>query len=118
MERFYPFLSLALILPAWLITETFWQIRVIFFWLWFIASEIYWAGVKERDYLSMQPGVGLFYSIYRSIDRFSFLLLLFPVVLLIPNPQWLTNGFLGVLVLAVLLHAIGDWKYRPKKQKE
>jgi hypothetical protein len=119
VERFYPFLSLALLLPAWLIPETYWQIRIVFFWLWFITSEIRWAGVMGRDYLPMQPGIGLFYPIYRLIDRLFFLLvLLFPVVLLIPNPRWLKNGFLGVVVLAMLLRAIGDWKYRPKKPQE
>ena len=119
VERFYPFLSLALILPAWLIPDTYWQTRVVFFWFWFITSEIRWTGVKERDYLSIQPGSGLFYSIYRLIDRFFFLfLILVPVILLTPGPQWLKDGFLGVLVLAVLLRAIGDWKYRPKKPEQ
>lgn len=119
VERFYPFISLVLILAAWSVPETYWPIRVILFWLWLVNSEIHWASITARDYLPIQPGSSTFYHIYRFIDRFFFLfLLIWPIVLLIPGPLLLKRGFIGVFVLTVILRAIGDWKYRPKKPEE
>lgn len=42
----------------------------------------------------------------------------FLVILLIPGPLWLKWLFCGVFFLAVILRAMGDWKYRPKKPEE
>lgn len=118
-ERFYPFLSLVLIVATWSVPETYWQIRIVLFWLWFIHSEIHSAGIMERDYLPIQPGISLFYHIYRFIDRAFFLfLLIWLVIMLIPEPLWLRSVFSGVFIMAVLLRAIGEQKYRPKKPEE
>ncbi|WP_268057336.1 hypothetical protein [Caproiciproducens galactitolivorans] len=118
-ERFYPFLSLVLLVAAWSVPETYWQIRIVFFWLWLVHSEIHWAGAMERDYLPIQPGSSLFYHIYRFIDRAFFLfLLIWLVIMLIPEPLWLRSVFSGVFIMAVLLRAIGERKYRPKKPEE
>lgn len=117
IERFYLVISLILILPAW--TISYWQIRIVLFFLWFVIVEIYSAGTMERDYLPIQPGSGLFYHIYRFINAASFpLLLILLVILLIAEPQWLKNVFLGVFVMTVILRAIGDRTYRPKKPEE
>lgn len=119
VERFYPFISLVLIIAAWSISETYWQIRVVLFWLWFVNSEIYLAGIMERDYLPIQSGSSLFYHIYRFIDWASFLILLILlVVMLIPGLLLIKKVFLGIFVIAGILHAIGDRKYRPKKSEE
>jgi len=73
----------------------------------------------ERDYLTIQLGNSLFYHIYRFIDQLFFLyLLVFLVIMLIQVPLWLKSAFLSVFVIAVFVRAIGDRKYRPKKQEE
>lgn len=73
----------------------------------------------ERDYLPMQPRKSHFYYIYRFINGTLLLLLLgLLVIILIPGPLWLMYGFCGVLVLALILRAIGDRKYRLKKLEE
>ena len=119
VERFDPFISLVLIVAAWSIPETYWQIRIVFIWLWFVNSEIHSAGVMERDYLPIQAGNSPSYHIYRFIDQVFFLfLLIFLVILLIPGPRWLKGAFLSVLVIAVILRTIGNRKYRPKKPEE
>jgi len=119
VERFYPFISLVLIVAAWSIPETYWQIRIVFIWLWFVNSEIHSSGVMERDYLPIQPESRPFYHIFRFIDQVFFLfLLIFLVILLIPGPRWLKGAFLSVLVIAVILRTIGNRKYRPKKPEE
>ena len=86
------------------------------FWLWAVTSEIYTAGLMERDYLPIQPGNGIFYYIYRFLDT-AFFLLLFAllVILLLPGLIPLKEWSLGILVGGVILRAIGDHKYRPKK---
>ena len=110
---------MVLIVAAWSIPETYWQIRVVLFWLWFVTSEIHSEGVMKRDYLPIQPGSSPFYHIYRFVDGVFFLfLLIWLVIMLIPGPSWLKNIFLGVLVLSVIFRAIGDKKYRPKKPEE
>jgi hypothetical protein len=120
VERFYIFVPLVVLVAIWSIPQTYWQIRVALFWLWFTIIDIYYAGVMERDYLPVQPGNSLFYHIYRFIARVSFLLpYILLIVLLIPMvPRWLVDAFLGVLVTNVILQAIGDHKYRPKKPAE
>ncbi len=119
IERFYPFVSLVLLVAAWSVPETYWQIRVALFLLWFVNNEIYYAGTMERDYLPVQSGNSPFYYIYRFIDGTSFLLFpVLPVILPILGPLWIKNGLVGLLVLAVILRAVGDRKYRPKKPEE
>lgn len=119
VERFYPFISLVLIVAAWSIPEIYWQIIIIIFFLWFVTSEIHRAGVMKRDYLPIQPRSSPFYHIYRFIERFFFLFfLIFLVIMLIPGPLWIKNSFWSVLVIVVILRAIGDSKYRPKKPEE
>jgi len=119
VEGFYPFISLVLLVAAWSIPETYGQIRIALFWLWFVNSEINWAGTIERDYLPIQPGSSPFYHIYRFIDRVFFLfLLIFLIIMLIPGLLWLKSGFGGVFAIAIILRAIGDRKYRPKKPEE
>ena len=119
VERFYLVISLALILPVWFIPGTYWQIRIISFFLWFVIVEIHWVGTMERDYLPIQPGSGLFYHIYRFINAVSVsLLLIFLAILMIVEPLWLKNVFLGVFIITVILRAIGDQEYRPKKPEE
>jgi hypothetical protein len=119
VERFNMVISLVLILPVWSIPRTYWQIRIVLFFLWFVTIEIHSAGVTERDCLPIQPGSSPFYHIYRFIDQlFFFLFLIFLVIMLIPESQWLKNVFLGVFVMAGILRAIGDQEYRPKKPEE
>lgn len=119
VEHFYLILSLVLLVAAWSIPRTYWQIRVVLFWLWFVTSEVNSAGIMEQDYLPIQPGSSPFYRLYRFIDRFFFLfLLVLLVILLLPELLWLKEGLLGVFVVAVILSAIGDRKYRPKKPEE
>ncbi len=119
IERFYLFIALALLVAAWSIPRIYWQIRVVLFWLWLITSEVNWAGIMEQDYLPMQPGSSPFYRLYRCINRFFFLfLLVLLVILLLPEFLWLKEGLLGVFIVVVILCAIGDRKYRPKKPEE
>ena len=119
VERFYLFISLALLVTAWSIPETYWQIRVVFIWLWFANSEIEGAGITERDYFPIQPGSSPFYYIYRCIDQvFLLFLLIFLVILLIPGLLWLKRGFFCAFVVALILRAIGERKYRSKKPEE
>ncbi len=119
VEGFYPFISLVLIVATWSIPEAYGQIRIVLFWLWFVNSEINWAGIIERDYLPIQPGNSLFYHIYRFINQAFFLfLLIFLITMLIPGLLWLKSGFGVVFVIAIILRAIGDRKYRPKKPEE
>ncbi|TQI67538.1 hypothetical protein [Clostridium sp. KNHs216] len=119
IERFYLFIALALLVAAWSIPRTYWQIRVVLFLLWLVTSEVNSAGIMEQDYLPMQPGSSPFYHLYRCIDRFFFLfLLVLLVILLLPEFLWLKEGLLGVFIVAVILRAIGDRKYRPKKPGE
>ncbi len=117
VERFYLFLSLGLLVAAVFIPNK--QINIIFWWLWFVTIEINSAGVMERDYLPIQPGSSPFYYVYRFIDQaFCLFLLIWPVILLIPVPLLIKYVFLGVFVISVILRAIGDTKYRPKKPEE
>jgi hypothetical protein len=119
VERFFLVTSLVLVLAAWSIPETYWQIRVILFWLWFVNSEIHWEGTMERDYLPIQSGSSPFYHIYRFIDGVSFLfVLIWLVIMLIPGPLWIKRVFLGVFAVSIILCAIGDRKYRPQKPEE
>lgn len=119
VEHFYLILSLVLLVAAWSIPRTYWQIRVVLFWLWFVTSEVNSAGIMEQDHLPIQPGNSPFYHLYRFIDRFFFLfLLVLLVILLLPELLWLKEGLLGVLIVAVIFSAIGDRKYRPKKPEE
>lgn len=118
-ERFYLVVSLVLMVTAWSLPETLWQIKTVLVWLWFVISEIHSAGVLERDYLPIRPGNSPFYRVYRFTGQVFFLFLpVFLVILLIPGPLWLKWLFCGVFFLAVILRAMGDWKYRPKKPEE
>lgn len=118
-ERFYLFIALALLVAFWSIPGTYWRIRVVLFWLWFVTSEVKSAGIMKQDYLSIQPGISLFYHLYRCINRFFFLFLfVLLVILLLPEFLWLKEGLLGVFIVGVILRAIGDRKYRPKKPEE
>lgn len=119
VERFYLVLSLGLLVVAWSTFEAYWRIRVILFWLWMVISEIQSAGVRKRDYLPIQSGSGIFPRVYRFVDQAFFLfLLILLIVLLLPVSLWLKQVLLGVLVLAVILRAIGERKFRPKKPEE
>jgi hypothetical protein len=119
VDRFYLLISLAWILLVLSIPRTYWPIRIVLLFLWFVILEIHSAGTMERDCLPIQPGSGPFYHIYRFIDRiFLLLYLVFLVIMLIPGPGWLKDVFLGVLVMALIFRAIGDRKYRPQKQEE
>lgn len=119
VERFYFIVSLVLLVAAWSIPETYWKIRVVLLWLWCLTSDIYSSGIMERDYLPMQPGSSPFYHIYRFIDQVFFLLLLiWLVILLVPGSLWPKRIFLGMFFMAVILHAVGERKYRPKKPEE
>ena len=119
VSRFYLVASTVLILAAWFIPETYRPIKMVLFWLWFVNIEINSAGTMERDYLPIQPESSYFYHIYRFIDGVFFLfLLIFLVIMLIPESLWLKNVFLGVFVMTVILRAIGERKYRPKKPEE
>ena len=116
VARSFPFTSLVLMIAAWAIPEVYWQIKIVLFWLWFVNSEINWAGTMERDYLPIQSGNSPFYHIYKFINKVFFLfLLILLVVMLITVPLWLKYCFYGVLVMTVILRAVGDRKYRPKK---
>lgn len=119
VERFFPVISFVLILAALSIPKTYWPIKIVLYWLWFVNSEIYRASNMERDYLPIRPGSSPFYHIYRFIGGVFFLfLLILLVIMLIPGLLWLKSVFLGVLVIAVILRAIGDRKYRSKKPEE
>lgn len=119
VERFFLFISLILILAAWCITETYWQIKIILFLLWYVNSEIYWAGTMERDFLPLQSGIGPFYHVYRFVNgTFLIFLLTFLVIMLVPVPLWLKSVFCGLFVIVVIIRAIGDRKYRPRKPEE
>ncbi|MGX8701285.1 hypothetical protein [Caproiciproducens sp.] len=119
IERFYPFIALVLLVAAWSIPRTYWQIRVVLFWLWFVNGEIYYMDIMERDYFPIQPGSSPFYHLYRCIDRFFFLfLLVLLVILLLPEFLWLQKGLLAVFIVVGILRAVGDHKYRPKKPEE
>lgn len=119
VERFYLAGSLVLIVAAWSVPETYWRIRMVLIWLWLAYSEIHSAGIMKRDYLPIQPGSSPFYHLYRFIEGvFLLFLLIFLAVMLLPGLLWPKKIFLGVLVLAVILRAVGDRKYRPKKPEE
>lgn len=119
IDRLYPFISLVLIVAAFSISGNYWQIRIVFLWFWFVNSEINRVGAMERDNLPIKPENSPFYHIYRFIDRIFFLfLLIFLVILLIPELLWLKSVFWGVFIIAVLLRTIGDRKYRPKRSEE
>lgn len=116
VARFFLVISLVLILAAWSIPEIYWQIKMVLFFLWYVNCGIYWAGAMERDYLPIQSGSSPFYHIYRFIDGVFFIFLfVFLVIMLIPGLLWLKYALLGVFILAGILRAIGDRKYRPKK---
>ena len=121
-ERFSVAIALVLlmlILLAWSVPQPYWQIRAGIMWLILVNAEINQAGNMERDYLPIQPGSGLFYNIYRFIDRVFFLFfLIWLLLLLTPGPQWLMGVFGGVIVMAMILRMLGDRKYRPKKPEE
>ncbi len=119
VARFFSVISLVLLLAAWFIPETYWQIKMVLFFLWYVNCEIYWAGIMDRDYLSIQSARSHFYHIYRFVNGvFPLFLLIFLVIMLIPGPLWLKNIFCGVFVMAGILRAIGDRIYRPKKPEE
>jgi len=100
----------------WFLPEIYWQLKEILLLLLFIVVDIQSSGSIERDYLPIQPGNGIFYYIYRFLDT-AFFLLLFAllVILLLPGLIPLKEWSLGILVGGVILRAIGEWKYRPKK---
>lgn len=122
VERFLIVISVVLvvsILLTWSVPQKYWQVRSIIFWLIIVYNEIHRAGIMEHDYLPIQPRSSPFYRIYRFIDAIFFLLLLFMLVMiLVPGPSWLMYGFCGVLIVAAILRAIGEKKYRPKKPEE
>ncbi|HEX3016597.1 MAG TPA: hypothetical protein VHP31_01940 [Caproicibacter sp.] len=118
VERFLIIITVVLLISIWL-AWSIPQAIPVFIWLMFVNSQIHWAGVMERDCLPIQPGNGPFYRIYRFIDVTFFLFL--PVLLvsfLVPGPPWLKYGFCDVFIVAVILRAIGDQKYRPKNPEE
>ncbi len=120
MGRFYPVISLVLILAAWSIPEAYWSVRIILVWLWLVNSELYFAGILEHDYLPVQPGNGVFYRIYRFLDgAILFFLLLWLILILLPGPSPQVKAQFGVVIVVVwILRTIGDRKYRPKKSEE
>lgn len=119
IERFYIVIFLILFVAFWAIPGTCWQIRGTLIWLFLVISNINYEGNMERDHLPLQPGNNLFYHIYRFSDLLYFLILLFWLILLLfPAPMWLFEVFVGVFVIACILQAIGDHKYRPKKPEE
>gem|GEM_PF-1317926 len=119
VARFFLVVSLGLFLAASAVPAPYWQIKMVLFWLWFVNNGIYSSGTMERDYLPIQPGSSPFYHIYRFINGVFFLfLLVFLAVLLLPELLWLKTVFLAVFVMAAVLCAIGNRKYRPKKPEE
>ncbi len=120
VERIYYFIAPATLLAIWSIPETYWPIRVILIWCWFLSNEIHWKGVAERDCLPIQPGITLFYRVYRVMDETAFLFLsICLIVLLLPGPPRLKYYVVGgLLILTLVLRGIGDRKYRPKKPEE
>lgn len=119
VERFYLVASLVLLVAAWFVPDTYWPLRVVLFWLWLLVTEIDSAGRMERDYLPVQPGSSIFYHIYRFVEAISLVfLLVLLAIMLIPGLMWIKEGFLGVFIIGVILRAIGDRKYRPKKPEE
>lgn len=116
LAHFFLILYFVLFLAVCSIPETYWQIRMVLLWLWIVNNALHWAGTMERDYLPIQPGYSLFYHVYRFISETSFLFFpIFLVAMLIPALLWLKIGFCGVLLAVVILRAVGDRKYRPKK---
>lgn len=116
--RFYPVISLVLILAVWSVPETYWPVRSILMWLWLVNGGIHFAGIFERDYFPVQPGNGAFYRIYRFSDSAVWLFLLLWLIL-IPGPSRQVKMLFGVVIVAVwILRAVGDRKYRPKKPEE
>lgn len=119
LEGIFPFVVLVLIIAAWSVPETYWQIRVVLIWLWLVTIEIDLEGTMERDFLPIQPGSSRFYHIYRFTDRFFFLFLLILLAdMLILPVIWLTYVFIGAIVPVTVIRAVGDRKYRPKKPEE
>lgn len=119
IERFYIVIFLILFVAFWAIPSTYWQIRGTLIWLFLVISNINYDGNMERDRLPLQPVNTLFYHIYRFSNLLCFLLLLLWLIMLFfPVPVWLKFTFLGVFVIAGILQAIGDHKYRPKKPEE
>ncbi|MDF1494433.1 hypothetical protein [Caproiciproducens sp. CPB-2] len=123
VERFYLFIAfvlMILILIVWSYPQPYWQTRAGLIWLIVVTVEISQAGITENNYLPIQPGSGPFYHIYRFIDRVFFLFfLIWLLFLLIPEPPlWITRAFSGVFIVALILRAVGDWKYRPKRPEE
>lgn len=119
VERFFWIIPLTVILAVWSIPATYWQIRVILFWLWFVSDEVKWEGVLKRDHLPIQPENSLFYRIYRVTDRTAFLILLILLIaILVPGPPWIKAAVLVAYVLSQILRGMGDRKYRPKKPEE
>ena len=119
VERICYFVPFVVLIAVWSIPEVYWPIRVVLVWIWFMCNEIQWKGAAERDCLPLQPGNGLFYTVYRVISDTAFLLLLiFMIVILVPLPLLAKSIVLGVYVAAMILRSIGDRKYRPKKPEE
>ena len=119
VESICYFVPFVVLIAVWSIPEVYWPIRVVLVWIWFMCNEIQWKGAAERDCLPLQPGNGLFYTVYRVISDTAFLLLLiFMIVILVPLPLLAKSIVLGVYVAAMILRSIGDRKYRPKKPEE
>ncbi len=122
IERFFLVIALVLMVSiwfAWSVPQPHSQTRAVLVWLTLVYSQIYRAGVTERDCLPLQPGSGPLYRSYRFIDRVFFLFfLIWLLLLLIPVPLWVSGTFAGAFVAAVILRTIGDLKYRPKKPEE
>ncbi|MGX8701289.1 hypothetical protein [Caproiciproducens sp.] len=119
IERFYLFIDLGLFVAAWSLPETYWKIRVGLLWTLGLIYDIYSSGVMERDHLSIQPETDFFYRIYRTIDWFFFpFYLIWLIILLIPQLMFIARVFSGVIIVGIILRAVGDHKYRPKKPEE
>jgi hypothetical protein len=119
VERISLFIPFVVLIAVWSIPEAYWPIRVILVWIWFMCNEIQWKGAAERDCLPLQPGNGLFYTVYRLISDTAFLfLLIMMIVVLVPLPLLPKGLVLGVYVATMIPRTIGDQKYRPRRPEE
>lgn len=129
VQRFYLVIALILIVAVWFtfsIPQPSERTKLILLWLTITIGQIYWSGIRERDYLPAQPGSGLFYRAYRIADQICFLFYFIWLIFLL-IPESLSAGrvvgtaarvFVCLFIVVLILRAAGERKYRPKKSKE
>lgn len=117
--RFFWAITLVLALAAWCIPGGYWRVRMVLLWIWLAADELCLAGMTEHTGLSVPPGHGAFYAVYRFVNgALLFFLPVLLVVLLLPGLEWLKDVFLALLGLAWLFRAVGSRRDCRKKPEE